>query len=123
MHVDLKQVGIKTDVSFIKTTLKNLIKTGKNGKMIEFNTAPEGGHTTKWIADGGEGMRGFLLSTNEDKTEGVVLALMGSFEGDVKWGRMYLVQEDDPDHHPRQIKQVRHIPENHNLTRLKEDER
>jgi len=89
--------------------------------MIEFDTSPEGG-SCKFIAEHGEGMRGFLLSTNEDRTEGVVLALMGSFEGDVKWGKMYLVVEDDPDRHPIQEKEVKYIPKDHILTNLKEDE-
>lgn len=90
--------------------------------MIEFDTAPEGGQTTKWIADCGEGMRGFLLSTNHNETEGVVLALMDSFEGDVKQGMLYLVEEMDPDKHPRQIKRVKRIPKHHTITRLKEHE-
>ena len=85
--------------------------------MIEFDTSPEGG-SCKFIAKYGEGMRGYLLSVNKDQTEGVVIALMDSFEGEVKRGRLYLIQEYDPTKHPNQEKEVKRIPNNHEILRL-----
>ena len=89
--------------------------------MIDFDSSPEGG-TCKFIAKEGEGMRGLLLSTNEDKTEGVVLSIQDSDAGDVKFGKLYLVNEINSDEHPRQGSQVSSIPKNHGILNLKEAE-
>ena len=89
--------------------------------MLEFDDSPEGG-SCKYIATKGEGMRGFLLSTNEDKTEGVVLSFQNSCEGDVKFGKLYLIIEFDPSKYPMQHKEVRSIPQNHTILNLREVE-
>jgi len=89
--------------------------------MIDFDSSPEGG-SCKYIATKGEGMRGYLLSTNEDKTEGVILSLQNSCEGDVKFGKLYLIIEMNPDQHPFQHKEVRSIPRNHAILNLREVE-
>ena len=89
--------------------------------MISFDDSPEG-NCCKYIATKGEGMRGFLLSINEDKTEGVVLSFQDSFEGDVKFGKLYLIIEMNPEQYPMQHKEVRSIPRNHVILNLRAEQ-
>lgn len=81
--------------------------------MIEIGHNPEGDkkNGNKFISPGGEGQRGTIIALSEKKTEAIVLALNSSFKGDVKWGRLYLIREEDPDKWPIVDEEVTAIPE------------
>ncbi len=62
-----------------------------------------------------EGVRGKLLATNKQATKAIMLCYHTSFDGDVKWGNMYLVNETNPEHYPEMVKKVTNIPEDFNI--------
>lgn len=80
--------------------------------MIKVGQSPNGGNINKFLTSiEHEGLRGTLLATNEDKTEGIILSGNTSFDGQCKWGYLYHVKETNPEHYPEVVKEVNNIPE------------
>lgn len=84
--------------------------------MIRNGDNPENDPTTvKFLATtpGGltEGLRGILLATSHGGSEGVVLAVNGTFDREtVVWGRLYRVRETDPNEYARLVERVTEVP-------------
>ena len=60
-----------------------------------------------------EGLRGTLLALNDDKTQGIMMNWNNSFDGQCKWGHMYLVAENPKlgeGTYPEVKREVRSIP-------------
>lgn len=81
--------------------------------MITVGENPENdpSNGNKFIAPGGEGQRGRVVALSNSKTEAIVLALNSSFKGDVKWGHLYLVREEDPEKWPVVDEEVTEVPD------------
>ena len=91
--------------------------------MINKGDNPEGtmSDVNKFIAPGGEGMRGYLIAVHENGTEAIMLAANSSVKGDVAWGRFYHVQEAEADQYPRVTREVHYVPSTDEWTLCLED--
>ena len=86
-----------------------MIQTGDNPQQIE--------DINKFLTKKDhEGVRGKLLATNKSGTDAIMICFHDSFDGDVKWGKLYLVHEDNPEHYPEMIKRVKEIPNGFTIT-------
>ena len=70
------------------------------------------GHN-KFLGFAAEGHRGVILAMRDDRLAAIVLAKTSSSrpEDNIRWGRLYLVEECDPTKWPRAIQEVAAIPD------------
>ena len=84
-------------------------------KKITVGSNPEEGASTlnKFLSGGkeSEGLRGRLLATTRNKKRGIILAMTPSFNGKIKWGKLYEVVEKKPSQYPVVKKEVSKIPD------------
>jgi len=79
--------------------------------MIQIGENPEGDQNiNKFLSAEGEGMRGVIVAIRIDSKQAIVLALNSAFDGSVEWGKLYLVEEKNPNEYPKVIKQVDSVP-------------
>lgn len=60
-----------------------------------------------------EGLRGTLMAVNKDKSQAIMMNWNNSFDGQCKWGHLYLVKENillGENTYPEVIREVRMIP-------------
>ena len=57
-----------------------------------------------------EGLRGKILAIHISGTKAIILCMNTSFDGDCKWGNLYLIKEKDADSYPDLVKRVKEIP-------------
>lgn len=62
-----------------------------------------------------EGVRGKIIAVNKSANEAIMVCFHDSFDNDVKWGKLYLVREDIPEHYPELVRRVKEIPEGFNI--------
>ena len=58
-----------------------------------------------------EGMPGKMIAINKNSTKAVVIALATAIKGDVKWGKMYLVEEVNAGEYPIVVRNVSGVPD------------
>ena len=86
---------------------------------IEIGQNPEGVKgINKFIARSGEGHRGKIIALHESKKRAIVLSMNTSFEkkGGVVWGKLYLVEEENPDEYPKVVEGVSSVPNSEEWT-------
>ena len=90
---------------------KKFIPTSR--KKIAIGDNPEGDSEHNKFIDpkSGEGHRGLIVALNKKRTEAILEAKTTSISGGiVKEGKLFHVKEEDPDHYPSVVKQVKTIP-------------
>ena len=58
-----------------------------------------------------EGHRGIILALKTDGTQAIIKSLTHGFEGIVKSGKMYLIEEIHEGQYPQTVKEVKKIPD------------
>ncbi len=92
--------------------IRNKRSPSKSRRKINVGDNPQ--HTpklNKFIAKSGDGLRGKLLARTTNGKRGIILAQNSSFDGDVKWGKLYEVVERKPTEYPVVKKEVMKIPD------------
>ncbi len=93
--------------------IRNKRSPSKIRRAINVGDNPQ--HTpklNKFLSGGkqSEGLRGRLLARTKDKKRGIILAENSSFNGKVKWGKLYEVVEKKPTEYPVVKKEVSKVP-------------
>ena len=87
---------------------------------IKIGDNPEGNPKTNKFLDhkSHEGHRGVILAIKNNGQEAIIKSLTTGFEGIVKAGEMYLVEEIHEDQYPTTVKKIRQIPTTKNWSKM-----
>lgn len=79
-----------------------MIKVGQNPqKFKEINN---------FITNKGNICTGVILAFDNKCESAIILGTNYSLDGSVKWGHLYLIEENDPTEYPKLVKEVKFIP-------------
>ncbi len=93
--------------------MQRAVETGLR-KKIDVGDNPEHDPNLNKFLSGGkqsEGLRGRLIARSKDKKRGIILAENSSFNGKVKWGKLYEIVEKNPRHYPEVKREVEKVPD------------
>ena len=83
--------------------------------MIEIGENPEGLRNINKFIDSKthEGLRGKILAIHKSRKKAIILAMNQTLDNmSVQWGKMYLIEEINPDKYPMTKTIVSEIPKN-----------
>jgi len=86
----------------------------KSRRKINIGDNPQHDPKLNKFLSGGkenEGLRGVLVARTLNKKRGIILAKNSSFNGRVKWGKLYEVIEKKPTEYPVVKREVSKIPD------------